>query len=108
MCFDAFVMGSPKTEFSLFVVFLFIPSNIQARYVPALKSRGVAKLLGLWLCGVLAGGPISAPQPCNLDHASGQPTQLSKNTYRTRHLTRALLSAESDLVVAGLVLSHPI
>src|SRR5438876_5226657 len=34
--------------------------------------------------------PTLAPQPCDSTsaHASGQPTQFSKNTYRIRHLTR--------------------
>ena len=33
-------------------------------------------LAGLWLYADLVSGPISAPQPCdlNLGHASGQPT----------------------------------
>jgi hypothetical protein len=47
----------------------------------------------MYLCRVLANGPALAPQPrslaiqLNLSYTFGHPTQLSKNTYRIRHLT---------------------
>jgi len=51
----------------------------------------------MWLCRVLAGVPTPAPQPCdpplNFGHASSQPTQLSENTYRIRHLNKGMASA---------------
>jgi hypothetical protein len=67
-------------------------------------------MLGLWLCGVLAGGPTSAPQPCdphsNLGHASGQPTQLSENTYRIRHLTTLWPERVGRLLLVGTSLRY--